>query len=124
MTPRPYLTWVLVPVLGLCLVGCKGERKVDATQPLAQSFQDVGPEVQQAIATVNHCLKANQYAEATKTLAAVVTKRALTDPQRQAVGLALQQINQAIAANPGLDTKEMYQLRDQIFRTVQSGPRL
>ena len=120
----PYLSWLMVLASALCLVSCKGERQVDATQSLQQSFQSAGPEVQQAIATVNTCLKANNYADATKALVPLVTQRAMTSSQREAVGLALQQINQAIAANPGLDTKEMYQLRDQIFRAVHNGPRL
>jgi len=124
MKPLSRLSWLIVPALALCLVSCRGERRVDATQPLAQSFQSAGSEVQQAIATVNSSLKASNYAEATRALAPLVTQRALTDPQRQAIGLALQQINQAIAANPALDTKEMYQLRDQIFRAVHNGPRL
>jgi prepilin-type N-terminal cleavage/methylation domain-containing protein len=86
-------------------------------------FAAAGPEVRQAIATVNASLKANNYAEATKALAPLVTQRALTESQRQAVGVALQQINQAVAANPALDTREMYQLREQMFRAVHSGPR-
>ncbi len=118
-----YWSLLLAAAMALCLVGCRGERKVDATQPLAKSFQSAGPEVEQAIAKVNSCLKANNFEEATRALVPV-TKRPMTDAQRQAVGLALQQINQAIAANPSLDTKEMYQLRDQIFRAVQSGLRL
>ena len=123
MKPLTRLSWLVVPVLALCLVGCKGERKVDATKPLEQSFQSAGPEVQQAIATVNTCLKANNFADATKALVPVA-QRPMTDPQREAVGLALHQINQAIAANPSLDTKEMYQLRAQIFQAVHNGPRL
>ena len=60
---------------------------------------------------------------ATKALAPVVTQHALTDPQRQAVGVALQEINQAIAANPTLDSKEMYQLRAKMFQAFHSGAR-
>jgi Tfp pilus assembly protein PilP len=123
MKPLTRLSLLIVPALALCVVGCKQATPVDATQPLQQSFQTAAPEVQQVIATVNNSLKANNYTEATKALAPVVTQRVLTDPQKQAVGVALQQINQAIAANPALDTKEMYQLRAQMFRAVQSGPR-
>jgi hypothetical protein len=117
------LSLLIVPAVALHLVGCQREPPVDATQPLQQSFQTAAPEVKQVIATVNISLKANDYAQATKALAPLVTQRPLTDPQKQAVGLALQQINQAIAANPALDTKEMYQLREQMFLAVHSGPR-
>jgi hypothetical protein len=124
MKPLIRLSWLIVPALALSLVSCKRERRVDASQPLQESFQSAGLEVQRSIATVNSSLKTNNYAEATRALVAVVRQRALTDPQRQAIGLALQQINQAIGANPALDTKEMYQLRDQIFRAVHNGPQL
>ena len=123
MKPLNLLSLLIVPALALCLVSCKRAPRVDATQPLQQSFQTAAPEVQQVVAAVNTSLKANNYEQATKALAPLVTQRPLSDPQRQAVGLALQQINQAIAANPALDTKEMYQLREQMFRAVHSGPR-
>ena len=87
------------------------------------SFQAAAPEVRQVIATVNTSLKANNYAEATKALAPLVTQRPLTDPQRQAVGVALQQINQAVAADPTLDTKEMYELRAKMFQAMRRGSR-
>jgi hypothetical protein len=72
---------------------------------------------------VNASLKAGDYAEATRALAPLVTQRPLTDAQKQAVGLALQQVNQAMAANAALDTKEMYELRAKMFQAVHSGPR-
>lgn len=96
---------------------------MDATQPLQQSFQTAEPEVQQAIARINTSLKADNYAEATRALAPLVTQRPLTEPQREAVGVALQQINQAVAANPALDTKEMYELRAQMFQAMRRGSR-
>ena len=123
MKPLTRWSWLIIPALALCLVGCKRTSKVDATQPLQQSFQTAEPEVQQVIAKVNTSLKANNYAEATRALAPLVTQRPLTDSQRQAVGVALQQINQAVAANPALDTKEMYELRAQMFQAMRRGSR-
>ena len=111
------------PALVLCVAGCQKEAQVDATQPLQQSFQTAAPEVQQVIAQVNTQLKAGQVAEATRTLAPMVTGRPLTDPQRQAVGVALQQINKSIAANPKLDTREMYELRAKMFQAVHGSKR-
>jgi hypothetical protein len=117
------LALVVLAAVGLCAPGCGKTPAPDATQPLQQSFQTAAPEVQQVIAQVNTQLKAGQVAEATRTLAPMVTGRPLTDPQRQAVGVALQQINKSIAANPKLDTKEMYELRAKMFNAVHSGPR-
>ena len=105
-------------------LGCKKNgTSADATRPLQQSFQTAEPEVRQAIDTVNNNLKAGNYAEATKALAPVVNTRNLTEPQRQAVGVALQQINQAIAANPALDTKEMYEMRAKLYKAYDGGKR-
>lgn len=119
----PSLSWLVVLALVSCLVGCRRTTTVDATQPLQQSFQTAEPEVQEAIARVNSSLKASDYATATKALAPLVSERPLTGPQREAVGVALQQINQAVAANPSLDTKEMYELRAQMFQAMRRGSR-
>ena len=120
--PRSLVLTVLVAIV-VGAPGCGKKAAPDATQPLQQSFQTAAPEVQQVIAQVNTQLKAGQVAEATRTLAPVVTGRPLNDAQRQAVGMALQQINKAVAANPKLDTKEMYELRARMFNAVHSGPR-
>ena len=79
--------------------------------------------MEQAITQVNTHLTAGQYAEATCVLAPVVSGRQLSDPQKQAVGMALKQINQSVAANPALNTTEMYELRARMFKAGHSGPR-
>ncbi|MRR37345.1 hypothetical protein EG829_22365, partial [bacterium] len=95
---------VLTAVLAAAAPGCKKQPlTVDASQPLQESFQTAEPEVKQAIEAATTSLKAGRYAEATQALAPVVDARALTEPQKQAVGMAIQQINQAIAADPSLD---------------------
>lgn len=115
---------VILPLCGMALTsGCKPQGQVDATQPLQQSFQAAEPEVQKAITTVTTSLKAGNYAQATRALAPLVEQRRMTVPQKEAVGVALRQINQAVAANPALDTKEMYDLRAKMFQAVHSGPR-
>ena len=123
MKPSILFSFLTVTALAFFLVSCKKEGKADATQPLQQSFQTAEPEVKKTIETVNNSLKSGNYSEAARTLAPLVAERPMTDAQKQAVGVAIQQMNQAIAANPALDTKEMYQLREKMFRAVQSGPR-
>jgi hypothetical protein len=123
MKPLTRWTWLWVAALALFPVGCKKAAMADATQPLQQSFESATPEVKEAIATVNASLKAKDYVAATKALAPVVMQHALTDAQREAVGVALQEISQAIAANPSIDSKEMYQLRAKMFQAFHSGPR-
>ncbi len=109
-------------ILTLVAVSCgRRETQVDATKALQQSFQAAEPEVRQAIQVVNNHLKARDYTAAARALAPVVAQQRLTEPERHAVGVALQQINQAIAADRSLDTKEMYDLRARMFQAVHHG---
>ena len=109
----------------LVAVSCgRKEKQADATQPLQESFKTAEPEVKKAIETVNVHLRGRDYTAAARALAPVVLQQRLTEPERQAVGVALQQINQAIATDRSLDTKEMYELRARMFHAVHnSGPR-
>ncbi len=107
---------------GLC--GCKPRQvQTDATKPLEQSFKQAEPEVKQTIAAVNNNLKVGNYQDAGRLLEPVVTRRQLNPEQKQAVALALQQLNQAVARNPALDSKEMYELRNKMFQALHNGPR-
>lgn len=123
MKPVTHSSVLLLAALALAAVGCSKSSVPDASQPLQESFKTAEPQVQQAVAQATTHLKAGQYADATRVLAPVVSGRPLTDPQRQAVGAALNQINQSVAANPQLDTKEMYELRKKMFEAVHRGPR-
>lgn len=99
----------------LALSACsKSAKPTDASQPLQKSFASEDEAVQQAIASATANLKAGNYAEATRTLTSIVTTRQLTEPQRQAVGAALDQVNRAIAADPKLNTREMYEMRQKL----------
>ena len=118
---------VLRMTLAVVLVsfaGCNnGPAKVDATKPLENSFQEATPEVKQAIQMVNTSLRAQNYVEATSAVAAIISGRSLTDAQKQAIGLVLQQINQAMAANPKLDSAEFFKKRQQLFNQVYGARR-
>jgi hypothetical protein len=108
-------------VLTLLAVSCgRKETQADATQPLQQSFKTAEPEVKKAIEVVNVHLRARDYTAAARALSPVVLQRRLTEPERQAVGVALQQFNQAIATDRSLDTKEMYELRARMFHAVHN----
>jgi hypothetical protein len=121
---NPLLGLGLTLGLAAGLVACKPkEAQVDATQPLQQSFQEAEPAVRQTIAAVNTSLKAGQYQQAGQLLQPVITSRQLTAQQQQAVALTLQQLNQAVAKEPALDTKEMYELRNKMFQTLRKGSR-
>ena len=109
----------------LVAVSCgRKATQADATKALQQSFKAAAPEVRQAIQVVNTHLQAKDYTAAARALAPVVLQQRLTEPEARAVGVALQQLNQAIAANRSLDTKEMYELRAKMWRAVhKSGSR-
>jgi len=104
----------------LCLLSCTKEKeaRVDASRPLQQSFQASEPEVRQAVTTVTASLKAGNYREAGRALEPVLAGRKLTPPQRVAIGLLFQQISQAVADNPSLDSKELYELRRKMFQAA------
>ena len=118
MKPSFILSIVAVLALPLVFTGCKQDAQTDATQPLQESFRAAEPEVQKNIQTVTTSLKSGNYMEATRALEPIVTRRDLTVEQRQAIGVALRQVNQAIATDPSLDTKEMYELRNKMFNAV------
>ena len=124
MILRPSTRLAAVLVSSILILSCaKQKEQVDASAPLQQSFQTAEPDVKQAVQVVTTSLKAGNYTEATRALAPVVSGRNLNEQQKQAVGLALKQVNDAIAANPSLDTKEMYELRAKMFRAVDGGSR-
>ena len=112
-------------VLGscFCLVGCHREKRVDATRALQQSFQSSEPEVKQAITTATTSISAGDFTDAAKVLNPVLTGRQLTPEQKQAAGLLFRQINQALTANPNLDSKELYELRVKLHQGVTGGSR-
>ena len=107
----------------LCVPGCHRETRVDASRSLEQSFQASEPEVKQAVATATTRLKAGDYTDAARALNPVLAGRELTPPQKEAAGLLFQQINQALAANPSLDSKELYELRVKLHQAVAGGKR-
>lgn len=105
----------------LATQGCKPkqESRMDASKPLEQSFQAAEPEAKQAIAAASASLQAGNYVEAVRAMQPALTGRNLTPPQRQAVGLMFQQISQAVAANPSLDSKELYELRVKLAHSAR-----
>ena len=121
---KPCFLFVAAIGLALGASACsKSAKLVDASQPLQHSFASADEPVQQAINSATASLKAGNYTEATRTLTSVVTTRQLTEAQRQAVGVALQQVNQAVAADPNLNTKEMYEMRQRLSQAGLSKTR-
>jgi len=113
---------VLAAIVGC--VGCKKpETTVDATKPLAESFKAAEPEVRNTIQTVNTRLSEGNYAAAARAMEPVLAQPNLTEPQKQAIGLALSQMNQAVAANPALDSKEFYDARARMFQAMRGKSR-
>ena len=110
---------LMMGAFALCLLSCKKETQVDASQALEQSFQASEPEAKQAITKATTSLKAGMYVEAGRALDPVLAGRKLTAPQRHAVDLMFQQINQSIATNPSLDSKELYELRVRLARAAR-----
>ena len=119
MKPTEILPSLVIGAFALGLLGCRQETRVDASRPLEQSFQSAAPETKPALANVQAKLKAGSYVEACRAIEPVLTDRNLTPEQRQAVGLMFQQVNQGIAANPNLDSKELYELRVRLAHAAR-----
>jgi hypothetical protein len=110
------LALALVLAWGVC--GCGSKGATDATGDLEVSFQAERPEVQRAVQQVAAELRAGNVPQAVRLLIPVLENRKLTEAQEQAVGATIKQINDAIAADPNLQTAEMYQVRQKLFRSV------
>ena len=118
------ITFHFALAIVLCCVGCKkSEATVDATKPLAESFKAAEPEIKNTIQTVNTRLTEGNYFAAAQAMEPVLTQPNLTEPQKQAIGLALSQMNQAVAANPSLDSKEFYDARARMFQAMRGKSR-
>ena len=100
------------------VVSCGKKVASDASAPLEESFQQAEPETQQAIEEVTSNLRARNYSQAMRHLAPVIENRQLTEAQKQAVTTMLQQVNDAIVADPSLETAEMYRMRQNMFHSV------
>jgi hypothetical protein len=114
---------IMVAALGLGMLGCSKQATGDASKLLDQSFQQATPETRQAIQIVAASLKSGDFLQAAKSLAPVLDNGNLTPAQTQAVGAVLNQINDAIAANPKLNSQELYTLQEKMFQAVYRGPR-
>ena len=113
-------------LLALTLVaGCSKSEPpvVDTTPTLLQAFETAAPNLKQSAEAVATNLKAKNYTEATKGLEPLVASPQLTDPQKQAILVTIQQISESIAGDPKLDTPEMAALRSRMFSTLRRGSR-
>lgn len=84
-------------------------------------FKEHPRKVQTRIEAVNASLRAGDYNAAVDTLLPVVNGQQLSEAQRRAAALSLQQINQAIAANPKIDSAELFKKRRQLAQKLYRG---
>ncbi len=117
---KPAKIFSQLAILGFAclLLSCHRETRVDATRSLEESFKASEPNVKEAIATATLSLKAGNYTDAARVLNPVLTGQDLSPAQREASGLLFEQINQALTANPGLDSKELYELRVKLHQAA------
>ena len=111
--------WLLIWGTPLGLFGCKKKAPLDANHALEASFQTSEPQARQAVATLTNSIRAGNYVEAARALEPLLAGRTLTPDQRQAAGLLFRQINETIAANPSLDSKQLYELRVKLAQAAR-----
>jgi hypothetical protein len=109
----------ITPMLG----GCKRNPNAEVGKQLQASFQTAEPEIKQAAQTLSTSLAANNYAEAARAIDPIVARGELTQQQKIALSSALTRMNNAVAANPALDTKEMYDLRAKMTQALTTKSR-
>jgi hypothetical protein len=118
-------SFVLALALALLTPGCKKAEPpaTDASQMLQQAFETAEPAVKESIASVVTNLKAKNYTEVAKALDQIVSKRQVTEEQKQAIMTAVLQIGEAIATDPKINTPELSALRAKIFETLRRSSR-
>ena len=119
MAPLKTLCYCTMCACIFLFLGCKKESHPDAGQRLEQSFQRAEPEVKKTIAAVSSDLHNGKYIEAARTLEPVLAARRLTPQQKEDVGLLFQEISRAVAADPSIDSKELYEVRLKLFRAAR-----
>ncbi len=112
------LITLVFALLGVGMLGCGKETRGNATTLIEQSFEQAPPETKKDIQVILASLKAGDFLQAAKALAPIVSAGNLTAAQKDAVGAVLKQINDAIAADPKLNTMEMFKLREQMFQAT------
>jgi hypothetical protein len=111
----------MAAVLGLVVLGCGKQAATESpTELIEQSFQQATPETKEAIQNVVASLKAKEFLAAARSLVTVLDKDSFTPEQKHAVGAVLNQINEAIAADPKLNSQEMFTLREKIFQALNT----
>jgi hypothetical protein len=114
---RPALVLALATLL---VLSCR--RQDDSQNPagmLNESFRTGSPETQSQITAASSHLQSGDYRSAALALAPVVSQQQLTEAQRAAVSAALVQMNQAVATDPKLNTRDMYEARAKMFQALQ-----
>jgi outer membrane protein assembly factor BamD (BamD/ComL family) len=109
-----------VAVLALAVAGCGGKRtsaKAVAEQ-LQQSFEKADAPVKQEVAQASAALQAGQYVQALRTLDRVAQTQPVNEAQKQAVGLLIQQTQQAVRQNPKLNSPELYKAMSDLVTRV------
>lgn len=109
-----------VAVLALAVAGCGGKRTSAkaAAEQLQQSFEKADAPVKQEVAQAGAALQAGQYAQALRTLDRVAQTQPVNDAQKQAVGLLIQQTQQAVRQNPKLNSPELYKAMSDLITRV------
>src|SRR5262249_52606696 len=117
-----FISCLVVSTTPLTFSACARKPTTDASQSLKESFQSTEPATRQAVEAATSQLKSTNYGAAAQSLAPLLNQP-LNASQKQAISLALQEMNRAIEKNPALDTREMYELRRNMFRAVDGGSR-
>jgi hypothetical protein len=110
--------WAMALALGAVLAGC-GQRQSPeaAAQQLQQTYEMAEAPVKQDVAHATAALRSGDYAAAIITMDRVTRTQPVSEAQKQAVGVLIQQTRQAVKQNPKLNSPELYKaMSDLVIR--------
>jgi outer membrane protein assembly factor BamD (BamD/ComL family) len=105
-------------LVGAVLAGCGKSRSPEAAaQQLQQTYEMAEAPVKQDVAQATAALRSGDYAAAIIMMDRVTRTQPVSEAQKQAVGVLIQQTRQAVKQNPELNSPELYKaMSDLVIR--------
>ena len=113
----PFLLLALV----LCPAGCT-KKENTAGSYLQKSFAAADPAVRDIVEKASAALQRSNYTEAVVMMYQLAEGHQISATEKKAIGMVLAEINQGLAANPGLETPDLYRARAALIEKVHGHP--
>jgi hypothetical protein len=108
---------LLTVALVVSATGC-GKESSAAGGGLEQGFAQADAAVREEIVKVAAAIKVQDYVAAVTLLDRMLREHKLTETEQTATRKAFGEINQAVVANPGLDSPEFFRARSELMKRL------